>query len=147
MIQHKLDTKCTEGRTSHWTLRKSLKDYPETSKGSEGQALYVYIYVLYIDIEFLWIRAVLTETGKQSKMHCTLYINHHCWLHHAMHDAKPSPYCKHWKQFSAYDKPFDWLEIVSRYNRPMVQTFACSSLSPSDNHLLWLGKDVFLKSM
>ena len=67
-------------------------------------------------------------------------LNHHCWLHYAMHNAKPRPLCKHWKQFSAYDKHFDWLEIVSRYNWPMVQTFACSSLSPIDDHLLWSGK-------
>ena len=43
-----------------------------------------------IDIEFIWIQAVmrllvitvtvsvLIETGRQSRMHCTLHINHHC---------------------------------------------------------------------
>ena len=81
---------------------------------------------------------MLTETGRQSKMHCTLYINHHCWLHDAMHNVKPPGLCKHCKQFSAYD--FDWLMIVSRDNWPMVQTFACSSLLPSDDLLLRSGK-------
>ena len=56
-----------------------------------------------------------------------------------MHNAKDHPFCKHRKQFSAYDKLFDWLEIVSRYNWPKVQIFACSSLSPSDDQLLRSG--------
>ena len=36
-----------------------------------------------------WDASVLTETGRRSKMHCTVYTNQQCWLHHAMHNAEP----------------------------------------------------------
>ena len=70
-------------------------------------------------------------------------INHHCWLHDAMHNASPHPLCKRWNQFIAYDEHFDWLQIVSRYNWPMVKTVACLTLFPSDDHQLWSGKICF----
>ena len=76
-----------------------------------------------------WFSAYRNRKTVQNALH-SIYKNHLCWLHYAMHYAKPRPFCKHQKQFSAYDKPFDWLEIVSWYNWPMVQTFTCSSLSP-----------------
>ena len=68
------------------------------------------------------------------------YINHHCCLQDMMHNAKPYPLCKHWKQFSACDMPFDWQNMVSRYNWPMAQTTACPSHPPTNDHLLWSEK-------
>ena len=94
-------------------------------------------------IEFIWMQAAMrllvitvnwfsayrNRKAVQNASH-TIYINHHCWLHCAMHNAKPRWLCKHWKQFSAYDKLiFEWLQIVSRYNWPMDQAFAWSSVS------------------
>ena len=68
-----------------------------------------------------------------------IYISHHCWLSHAMHNAKYHPLC-----VSTYDKPFDWLKINSRFNDPMAQVIsACPHLSPSDDRLLIPGQMSF----
>ena len=56
---------------------------------------------------------------------------------------RPPTVCKHWKQFSAQDEHFDWLEIIGRFYYPMAQVSACSHLSPGDDRLLISGKTRF----
>ena len=97
------------------------------------QFIWIRVAVSKLVITVEWFSAYRNRKAVQNALH-PIYINHHSWLHCATHNAKPCPLCKHWTQFSAYDKPFDWLEIVSRYNWPMVRTFACSSLSPCADH-------------
>ena len=92
-----------------------------------------------------WFSACRNRKAVHPTMHCTLYKSslRTAWRQRvlfddAMHNAKDHPLWKHCKQFSAYDKRFDWLEIVSRYNWPKVQIFAYSSLSQWWP-LLWSG--------
>ena len=64
-----------------------------------------------IDIEFIWIWAALSLLV--ITVNCFSAYRNRKAVHNAlhtisessMHNAKPHPLCKHWKQFGAYDQP------------------------------------------